>query len=146
MYSQKNNFHSIPILFPFLCIHMYIQIYILYTYTFISYQGRNLGEGGAGGARPLLNFVLWLLIDEQHFLHYDKGHVLPQPSYCKYTCAPLSKLPICALTTHYWYCYFVSLIFHHFQLRNGQTCLTVAREGMSPGTTCLAPPSPASAT
>ena len=29
-------------------------------------------------------------------LHLDKGHVLSHPSYYKYTCAPLSKLPSCA--------------------------------------------------
>ena len=33
------------------------------------------------------------LIEAQHILHYDKGH---DPSYYKYTCVPLSKLPSCA--------------------------------------------------
>ena len=45
--------------------------------------------------RSLLPFTLWLRtclkIERQHILH-----VLSYPSYYKYACAPLSKLPSCA--------------------------------------------------
>ena len=58
-------------------------------------QGRNLG-----GGCPLLNFILWLrtclLIEAQHILHLDQGHVLSHPFHYKYTCAPLARLPSCA--------------------------------------------------
>ena len=57
-----------------------------------TFQGRN-GGGIAGGARPLLHFILWLRaclkIEAQHILH--KSHVLTLPSFYKYTCAPLSQ-------------------------------------------------------
>ena len=68
-----------------------------------TFQGRNWGGVIAGGARPLLHFILWLRarlkIEAQHILHLDKGHALSYPSYYKYTCAPLSKLPSYSLGT-----------------------------------------------
>ena len=83
------SIHKLPLPLPHLLTlipRITCKLYNLHA----SPQGRNWG-----GA-PLLNFILLIRTEDQHILHCGNGHVLSHPSYYKYTCAPLSKLPSCA--------------------------------------------------
>ena len=86
------------------------------------FHGRN-GGGGARGARSLLHFTkakgMSLNRGATHFTLGLRPCIISHPSYYKYTCAPLSKLPSCApdqdtahlLTTSIWWHYLVGIIW-----------------------------------